>query len=87
MDEQEKCKGEMQRVTHDKNDDVKDRSQPHPIPLDLMLEILSRLPAQSIGRSRCVSKLWSSFSTLQRFINSYATRSSARPPSFFSYSV
>ncbi|CAF1709592.1 unnamed protein product [Brassica napus] len=41
-----------------------ERSQPNHIPLDLALEILSRLPAKSIMRYRCLSKLWSSSITL-----------------------
>ncbi|RID51336.1 hypothetical protein BRARA_H02008 [Brassica rapa] len=57
-----------------------DRSQPNHIPLDLTFEILSRLPAKSIVRYQCVSKLWSSFTTLPSFINSFASRSSSRSP-------
>ncbi|CAN6816846.1 unnamed protein product, partial [Brassica oleracea var. botrytis] len=56
-------------------------SQPNHIPLDLALEILSRLPAKSIMRYRCVSKLWSSSITLTYFINSFASRSSKQPRS------
>ncbi|ESQ34039.1 hypothetical protein EUTSA_v10009643mg, partial [Eutrema salsugineum] len=55
-------------------------SQTDHIPLDLTLEILSRLPAKSILRSRCVSKLWSSFTKLPTFISSFASRSSSQPP-------
>ncbi|KAG2331614.1 hypothetical protein Bca52824_002794 [Brassica carinata] len=47
------------------------------LPLDLMGEILSRQPAKLIGRSRSVSKLWSSITTTPGFINSFAARSSA----------
>ncbi|KAG7576255.1 F-box domain [Arabidopsis thaliana x Arabidopsis arenosa] len=49
------------------------------LPLDPTLEILLRLPAKSLVRSRCVSKLWSSFTTLPCFINSFAARSSQSP--------
>ncbi|KAL0711837.1 hypothetical protein Bca4012_018815 [Brassica carinata] len=42
-----------------------------------MGEILSRQPAKLIGRSRSVSKLWSSITTTPGFINSFAARSSA----------
>ena len=56
-----------------------ERSQVDNIPLDLTLEILSRLPAKSIMRHRCVSKLSSSFTTLPSFIKSFASLSSARP--------
>lgn len=34
-----------------------------PIPLDLTREILLRLPARSLVRFRCISKLWSSLTT------------------------
>ncbi|CAN6985485.1 unnamed protein product, partial [Brassica oleracea var. botrytis] len=37
-------------------DERDDRLQPNHITLDLTLEILSRLPAKSILRYRCVSK-------------------------------
>ncbi|CAH8355503.1 unnamed protein product [Eruca vesicaria subsp. sativa] len=56
------------------------RSELHHIPLDLTLEILSRLPPKSILRYRCVSKLWSSFVTLPSFIKLFSTQSAARSP-------
>uniref|UniRef100_M4D341 F-box domain-containing protein n=1 Tax=Brassica campestris TaxID=3711 RepID=M4D341_BRACM len=55
-------------------------SQPDHIPLDLTSEILSRLPAKSFARFLCVSKLWTSFTTLSSFINSFAFRSSSQTP-------
>lgn len=76
MDEEEEKRRKIQKATHD-NDDGCQRDH---IPLDVTLEILSRLPAKSIGRSLCVSKLWSSFTTIPGFISSFATRCSARPP-------
>ncbi|KAJ4879874.1 putative F-box protein [Raphanus sativus] len=57
-----------------------DISQPKHIPLDLTLDIVSRLPAKSIVRYRSVSKLWSSFITLPSFIDSFESRSSSQPP-------
>ncbi|CAH8355504.1 unnamed protein product [Eruca vesicaria subsp. sativa] len=68
------------REIHKATQDDDDRSQPNHIPFDLTLEILSRLPAKSIMRYRCVSKLWSSFTTLPSFINSFTSRSTSRPP-------
>ncbi|KAG2290858.1 hypothetical protein Bca52824_037527 [Brassica carinata] len=56
------------------------KPQPNHIPLDLTLEILSRLPAKSILRYQCVSKLWSSSMTLPSFINSFTSRSTSRLP-------
>ncbi|XP_010463253.1 PREDICTED: putative F-box protein At1g47790 [Camelina sativa] len=52
-----------------------------PFPADLNLEILLRLPARSVLRFRCVSKLWSSITTDSYFINSYETRFSTLRPS------
>lgn len=86
MDPKDEKAGEIYRTSHDGNDhDSHDRSHDvnriisDSIPLDLTLEILSRLPAKSIVRSFCVSKLWSSFTKHPSFINFCATRSSARP--------
>ncbi|ESQ37533.1 hypothetical protein EUTSA_v10002973mg [Eutrema salsugineum] len=78
MAEQEEKRARIQRATHD--DDNDKRSKLDPIPLDLISEILSRLPAKSLVRSLCVSKLWSSLTKHSSFINSFATRSSERPP-------
>ncbi|KAG7650002.1 putative F-box protein [Arabidopsis thaliana] len=58
-----------------------DTSQSDHVPLDLTIEILSRLPAKSVGRFRSVSKLWSANTTSQNFINSFATGSLASRPS------
>ncbi|CAL9218447.1 unnamed protein product, partial [Arabidopsis halleri] len=48
-------------------------------PLDLILEILLRLPVKSVLRFHCVSKLWLSITTDPYFTNSYGARSSTRP--------
>ncbi|KAG7569608.1 F-box-like domain superfamily, partial [Arabidopsis thaliana x Arabidopsis arenosa] len=53
------------------------------IPNDLILEILSRLPAESIVRFRCVSKLWGSMLRLPHFTKLFLTRYSARPRILF----
>ncbi|CAH8271452.1 unnamed protein product [Arabidopsis lyrata] len=69
MDEQEKNKEEIERTTSNDQQD--------PIPVDLILVILSRLPVKSIVRFLCVSKIWSSIttqSTLPSFINSFSSR-------------
>ncbi|CAH8254829.1 unnamed protein product [Arabidopsis lyrata] len=50
-------------------------------PLDLTTEILLRLPARSVLRFRCVSKLWSSITTDSYFIKSFETRFSTLRPS------
>ncbi|KAL0844159.1 hypothetical protein Bca101_017405 [Brassica carinata] len=49
------------------------------------MEIISRLPVKSIGRCRCVSKLWASMLRLPYFTKLFTTRSSARPKILFVY--
>ncbi|VVA90504.1 unnamed protein product [Arabis nemorensis] len=50
-----------------------------PIPLDLEYDILTRLPAKSLIKFRCVSKMWSSLIRSQRFVDSFFSLSSTRP--------
>ncbi|XP_010431681.1 PREDICTED: putative F-box protein At2g19630 [Camelina sativa] len=54
-----------------------------PIPLDLIVEICLRLPAKSISRCRCVSKLWASIPRLPYFTELFLTRSLALPKILF----
>ncbi|XP_023643408.1 putative F-box protein At5g62660 isoform X2 [Capsella rubella] len=49
------------------------------IPLDLQIEILTRLPARSLMRFKCVSKLWSSLIRSRFFSNRYLKVASPRP--------
>ncbi|CAH8254087.1 unnamed protein product [Arabidopsis lyrata] len=53
------------------------------IPIDLILEILSRLPAKSIQRFRCVSKLWKSMLSQSYFTELFLNKSSSRPRLLF----
>ncbi|KAJ4883425.1 F-box protein DOR [Raphanus sativus] len=53
------------------------------IPDELIFEILLRLPAKSIARYRCLSKLWASVLDGQDFTDRYLTISSARPQLLF----
>ncbi|KAL0648622.1 hypothetical protein Bca4012_046913 [Brassica carinata] len=55
------------------------------IPDDLIFEIFSRLPAKSIPRCRCLSKLWASILVRQDFTEQYVKRSSARPQLLFAF--
>lgn len=48
------------------------------LPVDLLSEILLRLPVKSAVKFRCVSKVWSSITTRPSFISSFAARSSPR---------
>ncbi|KAL0719469.1 hypothetical protein Bca4012_068793 [Brassica carinata] len=54
------------------------------IPFDLMIEILRRLPAKSLMRFKCVSKLWSCLIRSRYFSNLYyvtkVSSSPSRPP-------
>ncbi|XP_010451171.1 PREDICTED: putative F-box protein At4g21240 [Camelina sativa] len=63
----------------DKYDNTEKNSDHEYIPIDLTREILMRLPAKSILRFRCVSKLWLSITTEQDFINSFTVRQSSIP--------
>ncbi|XP_010478547.1 PREDICTED: putative F-box protein At1g30930 [Camelina sativa] len=49
------------------------------IPTDLIVEIVSRLPAKSAARCRCMSKLWRTILRRQDFTDLFLTRSKARP--------
>ncbi|CAA7059247.1 unnamed protein product [Microthlaspi erraticum] len=55
----------------------------NPIPNDICLEIFSRLPAKSVGRFRCVSKLWDSMLQHPYFTKLFLSRSPARPRLLF----
>ncbi|XP_010424159.1 PREDICTED: F-box protein At5g18160-like [Camelina sativa] len=80
MDEQE----EKQRTTQSssisktRSSHRNHKSQSNSIPLDITVEILSRLPAKSIVRSRSVCKLWSFVTTTPEFIRARSKKTS--PP-------
>ncbi|XP_056843480.1 F-box protein DOR-like [Raphanus sativus] len=59
------------------------RENSEPIPHDLIYEILLRLPAISIARFRCVSKLWASTLRSHAFTELFLTRSSTRQQFLF----
>ncbi|XP_023636083.1 putative F-box protein At2g19630 [Capsella rubella] len=54
-----------------------------PIPLDLAVEICSRLPAKSVSRFCCVSKLWATIPRLPYFNDLVLTRFLAHPRLLF----
>ncbi|CAA7017378.1 unnamed protein product [Microthlaspi erraticum] len=61
-----------------REDNESDKKEDPPIPFEVLeAEILTRLPAKSVMRSRCVSKMWSSIIRSQRFTDSYYAMSSA----------
>lgn len=49
------------------------------LPLDVILEILVKLPVKSLCRFRCVSKLWRSTISDPQFVEAHRVRSNARP--------
>ncbi|XP_023639162.1 F-box protein At3g49450-like [Capsella rubella] len=49
------------------------------LPTDLIVEILSRLPAKSVAKSRCVANNWNSLLRDPFFTDVFLKRSSARP--------
>ncbi|KAL1219786.1 F-box protein [Cardamine amara subsp. amara] len=57
------------------------------LPNDLIINILSRLPAKSIAKCRCVSKLWSSIFRRPRFNEFFPIKSSASPRFMFTFVV
>ncbi|KAL1195297.1 F-box protein [Cardamine amara subsp. amara] len=55
------------------------------IPHDLLIDILSRNPAKSIARSRCVSKIWKSILLSPNFTELFLRRSLSRPRLLFTF--
>ncbi|KAL0888543.1 hypothetical protein Bca101_012526 [Brassica carinata] len=55
------------------------------IPVDLIFEILLRLPIKCVARCRCLSKLWASIIDRQDFTDQYLKISSARPQLLFAF--
>ncbi|KAG7583935.1 F-box-like domain superfamily [Arabidopsis suecica] len=55
----------------------------HSLTNDLILEILSRLPAKSVARFHCVSKRWASMFVTPYFKDLFLARSSAKPRLLF----
>ncbi|CAF1825275.1 unnamed protein product [Brassica napus] len=53
------------------------------IPIDLAIEIFSRLPLKSIARCRCVSKRWASFLRRSDFTELFLTKSLSHPKLLF----
>ncbi|CAN6834477.1 unnamed protein product, partial [Brassica oleracea] len=55
------------------------------IPFNLIIEILSLLPVKSLIRFQSVSKLWFSTIRSKTFVDSFLTRSEARPRLLFTF--
>ncbi|KAG7536363.1 F-box domain [Arabidopsis suecica] len=74
----------LSRNSHEKQDKVEMRGScfnsnlAHHIPLDLTIEILTRLPVKSLKRFQCVSKEWISIIRNQVFIDSFFSMSQTR---------
>ncbi|XP_010480603.1 PREDICTED: F-box protein At1g30790-like [Camelina sativa] len=59
----------LKRGRNEDDDDQKDKLDP--LPTDLEVEILTKLPSKSLMKLRCVSKIWSSIIRSQRFVDSF----------------
>ncbi|CAN6996768.1 unnamed protein product [Brassica rapa subsp. trilocularis] len=53
------------------------------LPIDLVIDIFSRLPLKSIARCRCISKRWASFLRRSDFTELFLTKSLACPELLF----
>ncbi|KAG5392109.1 hypothetical protein IGI04_022072 [Brassica rapa subsp. trilocularis] len=78
MDRQQETTEQIHKKARTKSQESVVRSS---FPLDLISEILSKLPAKSVGRFRCVSKLWSSVTTDPYFLDKFETQSRQKKPS------
>ncbi|CAA7042841.1 unnamed protein product [Microthlaspi erraticum] len=58
-----------------------------PIPVDLLIDIFSRVPRESIARFRCVSKSWGYILRRPDFTELFLTKSSTRPRLFFTVKI
>ncbi|CAL9247352.1 unnamed protein product [Arabidopsis halleri] len=72
----------QKQVTHRINSR---RENSKEIPIDLLIDIFSRLSMADIARCRCVSKLWSSVPRLRYFTELFLKISSARPRILFTF--
>ncbi|XP_023644554.1 putative F-box protein At1g53360 [Capsella rubella] len=59
------------------------REYSDPIPVDVLIDIFSRVSATSLARFRCVSKLWESIICSHDFTELFLTKSLARPRLLF----
>ncbi|CAA7049600.1 unnamed protein product [Microthlaspi erraticum] len=59
------------------------RESSEQIPVDVIIEILLRLPGKSVAKFCCVSKLWASLPRRSYFTELFLTRSSSRPQLLF----
>ncbi|CAD5314126.1 unnamed protein product [Arabidopsis thaliana] len=74
-----RCGTETRELEEHRSAVIMKRQEIDHIPFDLTVEILTRLPAKSLMKFKCVSKLWSSIIHNQSFIDSFYSISSTRP--------
>ncbi|ESQ55124.1 hypothetical protein EUTSA_v10027194mg [Eutrema salsugineum] len=59
------------------------RGYSDPIPVDLLIDIFSRVSGKSVARFRCVSKFWASILRRPDFTDLFLTKSTTRPRLLF----
>ncbi|CAA7052318.1 unnamed protein product [Microthlaspi erraticum] len=69
---------EERRTIHSINPKEEDGKETVYLPVDMIIEILTKLPARSVSKLICLSKLWSSIIQGKHFTDLYLTRSSTR---------
>ncbi|ESQ29407.1 hypothetical protein EUTSA_v10023641mg [Eutrema salsugineum] len=57
------------------------------LPLDMLIEVLTKLPAKSLLKLRCVSKRWCSIIRSRSFIDSFMSLSLSQPCILLGYSI
>ncbi|XP_019084239.1 PREDICTED: F-box protein At1g47810-like [Camelina sativa] len=63
----------------------KNKQSRDPIPVDVLFEILLRLPAKYVARFLCVSKFWATIIGGREFIRSYSLQTSQQPRLLFAF--
>ncbi|CAH8267728.1 unnamed protein product [Arabidopsis lyrata] len=76
-------KRQKQQVTGRPSNSPRENSKE--VPIDLLIDIFTRLPVEDVARCRCVSKLWSSILRRRDFTQLFLKISSTRPRILFTF--
>ncbi|KAG7564746.1 F-box associated interaction domain [Arabidopsis suecica] len=76
-------KRQKQQVTGRPSNSPRENSKE--MPIDLLIDIFTRLPLEDVARCRCVSKLWSSILRRRDFTQLFLKISSTRPRILFTF--